>query len=96
MFLKTPSEVERQVSLLIPQLCRPALPAAVKRIMPSPCQILDKALQTDTKSETMENSGIDRLHAVMKNEKRGAVAQLEEYLNGIQGVVGSNPISSTI
>ncbi len=25
----------------------------------------------------------------------GAVAQLEEYLNGIQGVVGSNPISST-
>ena len=27
--------------------------------------------------------------------QRGAVAQLEEYLNGIQGVVGSNPISST-
>ncbi len=25
----------------------------------------------------------------------GAVAQLEEYLNGIQGVEGSNPFSST-
>ena len=30
-----------------------------------------------------------------KSLQRGAVAQLEEYLNGIQGVVGSNPISST-
>ncbi len=27
---------------------------------------------------------------------RGAVAQLEEHLNGIQGVRGSNPLSSTI
>ena len=26
---------------------------------------------------------------------RGAVAQLEEYLNGIQGVRGSSPLSST-
>ena len=26
---------------------------------------------------------------------RGAVAQLEEHLNGIQGVRGSNPLSST-
>ena len=25
----------------------------------------------------------------------GAVAQLEEYLNGIQGVRGSSPLSST-
>ncbi len=35
--------------------------------------------------------------AFVKNSKfgRGAVAQLEEHLNGIQGVRGSNPLSST-
>ena len=32
---------------------------------------------------------------LIKSSKRGAVAQLEEYLNGIQGVRGSNPLSST-
>jgi hypothetical protein len=32
---------------------------------------------------------------VKKNHGRGAVAQLEEHLNGIQGVRGSNPLSST-
>ena len=35
------------------------------------------------------------LKFLLQTLQRGAVAQLEEYLNGIQGVVGSNPISST-
>ena len=35
------------------------------------------------------------LESGFRTLQRGAVAQLEEYLNGIQGVVGSNPISST-
>lgn len=35
------------------------------------------------------------LRSGFRTLQRGAVAQLEEYLNGIQGVVGSNPISST-
>ena len=35
------------------------------------------------------------LESGLRTLQRGAVAQLEEYLNGIQGVVGSNPISST-
>ena len=35
------------------------------------------------------------LKFLLQTLQSGAVAQLEEYLNGIQGVVGSNPISST-
>jgi hypothetical protein len=35
------------------------------------------------------------LHYAADYEFRGAVAQLEEHLHGMQGVVGSSPISST-